>query len=189
MRFLILFIACFLLSFSQPSSSFNTKGEMAWNKNKLLVWSDFRKKASTYEIAGDAALTTTSIQVGTSLLGKELTITVVAKFYPYQSWTVKSKQSDGLLHHEQLHFDITELIARQLRKELLETIKTKKDYSKMNHTVETFMKKWDDIQELYDQESDHNRDDEGQAKWNKFIPEELEQYSEYQQTELQIILK
>ena len=189
MRFLILFTACFLLSLSMPNSSINTKGEMVWNKNRLLVWSDFRKKASTYEIAGDAALTATSIQVGTSLLDKDLTITVVAKFYPYQSWTVKSKQSDELLHHEQLHFDITELIARQLRKELLETIQTKKDYSKMKHTVETFMNKWDEIQDLYDDESDHNRNEAGQVKWNKFVVEELEKYSEYQQTELKIILK
>lgn len=76
-----------------------------------------------------------------------------------------------------------------MKKELLETIQTKKDYSKMKHTVETFMNKWDEIQDLYDDESDHNRNEAGQVKWNKFVVEELEKYSEYQQTELKIILK
>src|SRR5690606_40361550 len=39
-------------------------------------------------------------------------------FNPHLSWVVPASRNDYLLKHEQLHFDITELHARKLRREL-----------------------------------------------------------------------
>jgi len=188
MKILGLLLLFALLGFSSPESAVNTKGEMLWSSDRFLVWSDFKKKASDYN-AGDAALTASSIQTQTSMMDKLLKISVTAKFYPYQSWSLKNKQSDSLLKHEQLHFDITELYARKTRKALLENIIYKKDYNKIGNVVSKYTKEWNQIQDLYDLESNHNRNLEGQKKWEKFISEELERYSDFEQTELVIMLK
>ncbi len=45
-------------------------------------------------------------------------LTVVAKFYKDKSWV--TSRTDGLLAHEQLHFDIAELYARKIRKKFSE---------------------------------------------------------------------
>lgn len=45
-------------------------------------------------------------------------VDVYAYFSPRQSWYHKDMADDHLLSHEQLHFDITELYARKLRKKI-----------------------------------------------------------------------
>lgn len=43
---------------------------------------------------------------------------IVAQFIPKKSWT-KSKNRLILLEHEQLHFDIAEIVCKKVKKEII----------------------------------------------------------------------
>lgn len=89
-----------------------------------------------------------------------------------QSWYKKEGHNDPTLAHEQRHFDITAIVARQFADEL----KTRQ------FTVETFQKemtilhkkyidKLAKMQAEYDKETDHGIKTEIQAAWDKKLAE------------------
>lgn len=184
--FVVLIGLISLLGFK--SSGFNDSNALLWRADRKLSWSDYKAKPKNFD-ASDGALTASSIQTEFSYSGNEFIFSVEAKFYPYESWYIKTRASNELLEHEQLHFDITELYARMLKQELLESIKTKKDIHLYKSIVSKYMKDWDKTQEQYDEETNHSINKEKQKIWQEMIENELETYSQYQQSKYQIILK
>jgi predicted secreted Zn-dependent protease len=91
-----------------------------------------------------------------------------------KSWT-KDKKSAYLLSHEQLHFDITELFVRKLRKQLASL---GNDCQKLNDYVEKYYnenyKEYVAYQAAYDRESEHSIDKKKQAYWEQKVAQELE---------------
>lgn len=83
-----------------------------------------------------------------------------------------------LLDHEQLHFDITELFTRILKKQLSQAKITRNNFSNIVSPIvhRTVVQK-DELQELYDKETEKGRNRILQAKWNKKTSELLEQNS------------
>ena len=73
-----------------------------------------------------------------------------------------------------IHFDITELSARLMRKKLIETFFIKKSFEVEYHKIiEEFKLMHDSIQNQYDLESKHHLNDIKQKEWNKKIAKEL----------------
>lgn len=105
---------------SQNTDDEYESNKIIWNQDKKLEWKDFTGVLDP-NLFGNA-LTSYKIEIipENVLVDAEDNIqnyenlTVVAKFYKDKSWA--TSRTDGLLAHEQLHFDIAELYARKIRK-------------------------------------------------------------------------
>lgn len=112
---------------------------------------------------------------------------VKAIFYPNDSWK-GSYIDDALLAHEQRHFDIVELYARKLRKQLSELIvKDEKDAQQKLDSLHAFIdKEMDVFQDKYDKETDYSMAHEEQINWIKKIDDAIDSLSAYQNTEVKL---
>ncbi len=89
-------------------------------------------------------------------------------------WAVSSQMSNDLLAHEQGHYDITALGAREFYNTLLTlSAKSEKDIKaaikKENGKIQ---KKIDEVNKLYDDKTDHSQNKSVQQQWNKQIAAE-----------------
>jgi len=98
-----------------------------------------------------------------------LLIFFITNSYPSLSWVKRGQMSDHLLMHEQLHFDISELHARIMRKRLEEYKageNIRRDLNKMYKLVERMRI---NMQERYDEETEHSKNKMAQEKWKSKI--------------------
>src|SRR5215470_809137 len=85
-----------------------------WSSAKRLTWEDYLAKPSSSSDA--AAITSTALGVEYHLKNNTLSYIITCRFSKTNSWG--RHKTDYILQHEQGHFDITELFARKLAKEL-----------------------------------------------------------------------
>lgn len=156
--------------------------QLVWNENYRLQWSDF--KAQPEEHVDAVAITASGLSSKfsartTSTRLVDYSSDVVAHFYPGKSWYKPTKVNEIVLAHEQLHFDITELHARKLRKRISEYDFTVDIKSEMNVLVDTANEDLEKMQEIYDSETNYSMDVESQKKWQLYIRGELKRFSSY----------
>lgn len=94
----------------------NDKNLILWKEDTKLTWDDFQQKppregthAHTLAMAGCQVIYSYN-----HVKGKVPDFKVQAYFVKDNSWTRTDRED--ILRHEQLHFDITELYARKIRK-------------------------------------------------------------------------
>ena len=169
----LLFFSIILLTLTAHS-----QGEIRWNSDSQLDWKDFKAKAQKNR--GMAAETYTNTKMSMSYENGKFYWNVDCYFDPKFSWVIPEKKSEDLLKHEHLHFDIAELNARQIRRDL-EALDLKSiDDSKKIQT--TFQKGLDDLarmQKQYDKETNHGLLDGKQSEWNKRISKNLSDLEKY----------
>jgi hypothetical protein len=106
---------------------------------------------------------------------------VVSYMDPSQSGVRPAGNTDYVLAHEQLHFDIAELYARRIRKALGEAELEGDDPVRVRFAFENRLREirtellteLDATQERYDRESGHGKAKRMQKSWNKKIEAEL----------------
>jgi len=97
-------------------------GKFSYAERSKLDWSDFRGRPemnSTFDASVNTGITY-QWSYGKDKGDIELNYQVDSFCYPSLSWVKRGQMSDHLLFHEQLHFDISELHARIMRKRLKE---------------------------------------------------------------------
>ncbi|WP_046745893.1 DUF922 domain-containing protein [Kordia zhangzhouensis] len=156
---------------------------ITWSKDQKLHWGNFE---GTPDYDSDAvAITASGITYGYSAKTFsnsnkiEYTTQVIAQFYPEKSWYLKERVNDTVLGHEQLHFDITELHARKLRKRIQNTKFTKNIQKEISKIYDQVNKELRAMQNAYDEGSDYSRNYEGQLKWENKITSELKKLEKY----------
>lgn len=169
------------MGFAQAQSN---DPKITWEEERQLTWDDFR--AVPLEKTLFHANTNTGLSYSWGLKGTsqkmELTYKVETFFYPEQSWVQEASKNDHLLKHEQLHFDISELHARKLRK-ILANIdasminKDSRDY--LNAFYEKIDKERGDMQNAFDAESNHSLNIEQELKWQIYVQQELNKFEDY----------
>jgi predicted secreted Zn-dependent protease len=169
--FSVLFL---LMPFSFYSYSQTIKDSIRWG-TKELTWDDYKGRPNSQS----AAMTMSVIHLGIEYPSKkEALITIEAMFKQTSSWT--QSKTIPLLVHEKGHFDIAELFARKLRKEIM-TKYSKEDT--FEDELFTLHKKYciamDNYQDQYDNETDFSRNIEKQKTWNTLINNQLEELKEY----------
>ena len=152
---LIYLTAFFLLSSFSSDYNFNYR---------KLKFNDFREVLSL----GDAvALSSTGISFDYEIRGENVKYFVEAKFYPRDSYIVKGHFNKNVLSHEQRHFDITKIYADIL---LYKLNKVKGSSEKLIQSVyANVTEEWDYVQELYDSETDHSRNELNQKEWDEIL--------------------
>ena len=178
-----IFILTPLFCFAQNDTS-----QIEYKELYQLVWEDFKGKPDFNSI--NAANSSTGIDISTNLINDSLTIRVIAFFTPHKSWVKEDSKKESLLKHEQFHFNISELLARKLRKKLI-------GYGFTHTTIKTdigiiFEEALNDLwdkQQLYDNETNHHLISEKQLEWEDLVYRQLRALKAYSNPTIKLILK
>lgn len=112
----------FLMLSLMISSVLLSQEYVEWKPNYKLTFSDFKGQVPTKN-AGNVNLATTISFQTTQVNGKVKDFVIYNRFDKSKSWIKSKKQS--ILDLQQVHFDLSELYARKIRKEV-EGLKAKK---------------------------------------------------------------
>lgn len=174
-------VIIFLLVFSQNSFSQKNEEKIKWQEDRLLTWDDF--KAIPVDSNSYSANTNSGISYAwnySTASGKPvLEFEVFSNFYPERSWVREIEDEDYLLAHEQLHFNISELHARKLRKALDEYEigrNIRQDLKRLYNTIEAERTA---MQDKFDKETAHSENREAEIRWRKFVANELARLKRY----------
>ena len=159
--------------------------QIEWSKDRKLTWNDFKGKSiSTPDTkTGAESNCGFGFQSNTVRIFSNVKMKIENMFYCNSSWVLpENKANNELLEHEQLHFDLSQIYARQLRKKLAERklnlFNFPKESKKIFYDVFNL---YTERQNLYDKETNHGTNSIVQNKWKKNIEielNELETYSE-----------
>ena len=172
----------FLLFIFAAGNSFSQEQEkIEWREDQKLTWSDFKatpKQEVAYEANTNSGISFSwnySTQRGQPVLKYE----VITNFFPQLSWVKDNRDDAYLLGHEQLHFDISELHARKLRKAIDEYELGRNIRRDLNRLYENIEQDRVVMQKLFDAETRHSTNKEAEARWRIFVKKELTKLSAY----------
>jgi predicted secreted Zn-dependent protease len=166
----------FAIVFAIFSHVQSDEGLIDWSSQRRLTWDDFTGTPNAN--ATNAALTSSSIKVEFGYNQTRLRYTIRCRFSKALSWG--RVKNDYILGHEQGHFDIAEIHARKLNKALKEYKFNSKTVSDdVNRIYEKIMSDHQELQQQYDQETDHSRKFPEQGEWEEKIQELLKSYEAY----------
>lgn len=168
--------------FLLPILAFAQNDDIQWSPNERLSWDDYLAKPVASSEA--AAITSTAIGVEYHVKNSIFSYSITCRFSKTRSWG--KDKTNYILQHEQGHFDITEIYARKLAKELKEyKFNPRKFQEDVNKIYKRLMDEKEEYQEKYDKETDFSRNKEKQAEWLDKIRQGLEEtddYANYQST-------
>lgn len=173
-----IFLVCILVT----NTLFAQK--IKWEEDKKLSWSNFKSNINRQRGNNVVAYTNCGwvYSVVKSTNPKSpVKIKVETFFNEDKSWKDVKQINDYVLNHEQKHFDIAEVFARKLRKEVADNIQTSGDYNKKFQGIyNRILKEYTEFQMSYDKETEHGMNKDRQAEYNALISEELENLKSYQ---------
>jgi predicted secreted Zn-dependent protease len=147
-----------------------------WQEDRRLTWEDF--KAEPVKMGNTAAMTTTHLGFGYSVMNGQVTYKIDCRFEKKKSWGLV--KNDWILKHEQGHFDIAELFARKLNQR---TSEYKFDRSNFKTDLDAIYKavvdEKEQYQQQYDDETDYSRNKNKQEEWLKKIEKELKETKDW----------
>lgn len=150
--------------------------EIVWNKHCKLDWSDFRGQIPEDRGFKEAVSKIRIVMEGNVYEGEVPDVKINAYFIPKNSWTTVN--SLETLKHEQLHFDIAEIFAREIRKEFDSLVKRKiSDFEIYTKSYNLYLSEYEKYQKLYDSEVYFNK--EKQAKWECDVVEKLKKLKDF----------
>lgn len=169
--FFLLIIALFII---------NTPKDITWKEGERLTWNDFKGQP---DLNSDAAAITASgisfsYSIKQSTTSTTFTTTIEAHFYPEHSWH-KKEVNDHLLEHEQLHFDITELNVRKLKKRLSKITETDDLDAILLEEQVRANRELAEMQDKYDSDSDYSINENNQKNWKRYVESELASLYEF----------
>lgn len=167
---------------------FISDSKIIWKDDVKLTWEDFQAPAKVDDTHD--AQSWTGFQYNYAGEYDEnsikLDVSVVTTFDKSKSWVKPEKKSEKLLQHEQLHFDISEYIARQIRRELIEYEFTRDFQAEIQQIQKNYEKLRADLQDQYDRETNHSMNEKEQDQWEKKIARKIKNLNDYRHTDFTI---
>jgi len=153
-----------------------TNNKIAWSSKYKLSWNDFKCLPDTSMINVNA-IASCEIRILEAKYRNEIPYYKLKCFFnKNKSWTIVN--DNDILKHEQLHFDISELYTRKIRKSYDSLyVKNIKDISIYEKVYTEYGKKCNNRNDLYDNEVYF--DDIKQKLWIERINKELLDYKDY----------
>ena len=154
---------------------------LIYSEHPELSWADFQGPSN--DNTENWAETRSGVKYSYNALSRdgklELTFEVYSYFDRTKSWTKVDEGEKALLGHELLHFKISELSARKLRKSFAEFEYTRNFQEEVKALFRQSIEDRKAMQSRYDQESDHSRYPSEQARWERHVNAELEKLSDF----------
>lgn len=176
-----MFIAGFSFAFAPNLPAMEPKPDpdtelIPWS-DQPLDWDDFRGPPQRRSVM--VAESFTQLSYSWSCEDDSAQFQVNAHFNPRKSW-VRGEPTGKLLEHEQLHFDITELFARKLRRDF-SNLEMPCTYSReaISAHYQEVLDRWRKTQKRYDRETNHSLIRSEQKKWETWVKDELAQLDAY----------
>ncbi len=161
---------------------------ITWSKERKLTWNDYKGKPKRRFAAAS-----TVYSLGRKVFEAQgkVQARVEAYFYCKDSWKKEDWISQSVLDHEQKHFDIVELYARRIRKQMSQITFTsiKNAEEKLDSLYQIENAAMDKYQDKYDNETDGSMDGDAQRKWQKQIDDEITALDAYKSTIIFLKLK
>lgn len=149
-----------------------------WSENYKLNWSDFQANPRT-DYQNFSALTSSGIVHYTGCENGIISYKVRAYFEKHESWVKDEARTEHHLNHEQIHFDITELYARKLRKLLSKHNFECGQEEQFELFVKNALDAWQQEQRNFDILTRHSLDKQQQKEWYYRVAMELSLLSEF----------
>jgi len=147
-----------------------------WSSSNRLTWNDY--KGTPDQESDAAASTTTYLIITYNMSSNNFRYKIESNFSKSRSWGLH--KTDYILSHEQGHFDIAEIFARKLNKEMSTYHFNKKTYRKdLSSIYRAILDEKEEMQNNYDKETDHSINKAKQVEWLKKIQQMLEEFSDY----------
>lgn len=157
--------------------------KIVWKENVKLNWNNFKSEINNRKEDNIVAYTNCGwvYSVLKSRNPKSpAKIKIETIFNEDKSWKDVKKVNDYVLAHEQKHFDVAEVFARKLRKEVAEKIKTSGDYDRNFQGIyNRILDDYRNFQGAYDKETKNGMNEEKQTEYNRIIAEELNNLKSY----------
>ena len=160
--------------------SFFAQDQVTYREYPKVDWSDFHARPP---ISNFSASISTGLSYSWSLAtgpnGVQFDYQIEANLHRDSSWSKYTSGKPQVLKHEQLHYDITELFARKLRKAFSEykvTKNVKRDIERIYKRIES---ERNQMQIKYDKETNHSLITSKQKEWEFYVANELIEYIEY----------
>ncbi|WP_090103140.1 hypothetical protein [Chitinophaga sp. CF118] len=156
--------------------------KFGWSSDRKLAWEDYKGNPAAIHESNVAATTNCrfGIRANPLFTSGRAKVFVTNEFICHQSSVRPEQKKPSLLEHEQLHFDLCEVYARKLRKELTDAHLTPLNVDTVSKDAFLKMYKlYRERQDLYDIETNHGLDLQAQKQWEHKIGEELEELSAY----------
>ena len=143
-----------------------------WNDAPPLSWNDFSGKVNDTSKYDAECFAEIRYQYRLYELGK-FEFDVYAHFDKDISWSRKEKQSEALLKHEQMHFNIAQLFAKKLQSDFNTCSFTEKYEEQIQDLFAKTKQEYQAMQIRYDEETNHSLNKEKQKEWEVLIDYEL----------------
>jgi hypothetical protein len=161
-------------------TSSDTPDIIYWTDEEPLTWDDFQGIAKYDYINRDiSALTSSGILHYRGCKDDKIIYKVKSYFEKKESWYKDDAYTDYHLAHEQLHFDVTELHTRKLRKLLSEQNFRCGEEAEFEQYVGDYLQNWETAQQHYDFATHHSVDKKKQKEWHYKIAFELSLLEEF----------
>jgi hypothetical protein len=162
--------------FASVSSLSESEESIDWNPSKRLTWNDFKSQPDPNSDA--AASTTTYLGIEYSFSNNTVSYKIACRFSKVKSWGLH--KTAYILSHEQGHFDIAEIFARKLHKEMLAYQFNRKTYEKdLKKIYQQILDEKEEWQNAYDGETRHSINKKKQAEWLEKIADALNAYEDF----------
>lgn len=157
-----------------------------WYPGVMLTWDDFLGNPD--HTSSFKALTSAEILFSSSTYSDSAELVITCRFLKESSWT-KLRTSQVLLRHEQLHFDIAEVIARRLRRAC--SIQRPRSYREAEQVFELLYREytgyeWQQLNSSYDMETKHGIIPAKQQEWEQRIAKDLLSLDDYAAPEVTV---
>lgn len=176
-----LFIIVLIASLFIPvNEMFGGGDKIYWSADGELTWKDFKKevpKTSKSKTHGQVGIDIDNDQKDDNTLE----VSVFAYFLKSgSSKPDMDGQTDEALHHEQYRLNLAEVYARMLRKQIGDsTFKTVgKYYVVASKLTKQLSKDLSEEQHKYDDETKMSANDTAQQRWDKYIDDQLQKFTE-----------
>lgn len=171
-----IFLYCFLIIPCSLAAQDKNEELVNWSSNRKLTWNDY--KALPDPGSDAAASTTTFLSIEYKMNNKNFSYKIESRFSKTRSWGLH--KTAYILSHEQGHFDIAEIFARKLHKEMSAYKFNRHRYENdLNRIYNGILKEKEDMQNRYDRETRHSINKEKQTEWLIKIEELLKAYEDY----------
>lgn len=165
------------ITFSPGFTGSPDKGDTVfYDPRRPLTWDDFRAAPRSGKNYGAAVFSSFGYEATARTVNGVVEVVMTLKVYQLKnsSWVWPVAKHDYALRHEQLHFDITRLVAERFREKLLaEDLQPDEYDSRIQFLFLESFREMNKLQEQYDDETAHSINRAAQARWDEKITGEL----------------
>ncbi len=150
-----------------------------YNPNRPLTWLDFQGAPSVFNRWAAQVFTSFGFEARSSVKNRTVELRVRTKVWIDKtiSWVRPDSKNAYVLDHEQLHFDVTRIIAERFKKKVQSMTFSVEDFSsEIQYQYLEYFRLHTQLQQQYDDETNHGINQGMQASWVKKIRDELHSY-------------